>query len=377
MRTGKELRRHEREKSIIRMNRKLLLITSYFLFTFAGMGYSVEEEGKIISYLKEMARALTWDEDVLVGVKSPREDFRVFGIANVPFHYLDRMSEKSYLQWLVSDHLFPLEQIFEKHIKVYEKFNYQQNRIENLGLKAYRAYQVSYTPEDKRRLVLNKTVDVVEILTDRLLLTVRDERVQVEANAVKILEGIYPMLSQRVMESLPAKLPASVDQKTSGPRWPVVIDVEKILPYPSDLESKTEGAWRKKAWQSKHKRGSFFSKSAVYEMINDEGNLEDKIRVSVFSYGTQKESEIVLDSLETGFKTLKKRTVSKSSPQEIWIYRENEGAERVLFARGVFVVEIRFLSKDVREPRRTDRLKIFQKVLEMNIDGLFSTVVRD
>jgi len=356
---------------------KKLLLTAALFFLLAGTGYSVEEEGKIISYLKEMARILNWDEDVLVGVQSPREDFRVFGIANVPFHHLERVSEKSYLQWLDSDHLFPLEQIFEKHIKVYEKFNFQQNRIQNLGRKAYRAYQVSYTPEDKKRLVLNRTVDVVEILTDRLLLTVRDERVQVEANAIKLLMQIYPMLHQKAMESLPAKFPSSIDQRAPGPQWPVVIEVEKILPHPSDLEARTEGAWGKKPWQSRHRRGSFFSKSAVYEMINEAGDVEDKIRVSLFSYGTAKEAEIVLDSLEMRFKKLKKRTVTKSSPQEIWIYRQNEGAERMFFARGVFVVEIRFLSKDIRDSLRTDRMKLFQKILEMNIDGLFTGKIKD
>lgn len=340
--------------------------------------YPAEQEGKAISALKEAARVLNWSEDVLVGVKSPREDFQVFGIANVPFQYLDRSNEKSYLQWLTSDHLRPLEQAFEKHIKIYEKFNYQQNSIQDLGLKAYRAYQVSYTPEAGSRLVLNKTIDVLEILTDRLLLTIRDERVQTEANAVRLLSDIYPiLLRQASMESLPKHLPASIESKNVGPSWPPAIDVEKILPYPSVLESKTEGAWRKKPWHSKYEKGSFFSKSAVYEMINRQGAPEDTVRVSIFSYGTLKEAEIVIDSLATGYKSSKKRTISKTSPREFWVYKKNQGAQSVLFSRGVFVVEIQFLSKDFREPRRTDRLKVFQAVLEENIDGLFSKAVRD
>ena len=348
---------------------KMKGIILFLLLLFIRSAIADENEERIITNLRELAARLGWPQDIFIGLRTQDKDVKIFGIADIPISDLNKAPEKSYLQW-VFGHRFPLEKILERHLKNYQRLGFQILPIEGLGEKAYRAYALSYVFKNPQHLELSYAQDAVEILSQKNLITLKDERLNLDADAWAIFEEVYRIAAkERFIEPLPHEFLEGFDLKNTYPELPRKINLPSLFPRKKDLPIDPQ-AWKISTVVPKDKRGEIISLSRKYRFIKGSTSMPEVV-ISLYAYSSSTRTDISF-----------KRYLKKIKPHFLIQYdEENKSASlisekgleknRTIFAQNIFICDLEIVWNGVETQERRKLLNSFSALLQKRIEKVF------
>lgn len=307
-----------------------------FIFLLSCTGLRAEDRtGDIISSLRDIATRLGWSQEIFASVKGPHEDFQIFGVADTPFSDLNTASEKAYIQWLLAEHQWPLQNALKKHLKAYKRLGFEIVPLEGIGDEAYRAFLLSYVCEGDQ-LVLSRSQDAVELLFKTEFLTLKDERQKPNADVWAIFEEVvHQSLKDHFIQRLPKKIPAEPDVKGPYKKFSEKISVEDLLPEKKEL-AQNGSEWKSTDDFSKTSRGEILVKGKTYQRIKKEKEKSaPSIQVMIYAYPSFAQAQSALRLYRK-----KLRDLFVNTPDKKGFRISKQEKTHFVFVQGIFMVDL-------------------------------------
>ncbi len=347
---------------------KFKIFVFALLFFMGERLWADHQSGDIVSYLRDLAARLGWSQEVFASVKSPGEDYQVFGIADRAFYELNEEAEKGYAQWLLALHPSPLEKVLQKHLRTYRRQGFKIASIESVGNKMYRAYLASYLVKDGK-LILARSQDAIEILFGPELLTLKDERLKLDADAWAIFEEVYELSSKEgIIQNIPKSIPSEPSVKTPFEKYTKEISVLDLFPKIEELPD-TVSQWKITQDFSKDARGEILVEGRTYQKLP--GGVEknaSSIQVVFYAYPSVEQAQ---HALRLYRKKLRDVLIDTPDKKGFWIFKEGSMKVNFTFTRGIFIcdLELNVLGKPQEEKKKS--LEEFSNLIQEKIKKFF------
>lgn len=340
----------------------LIFLLTLFLIQSA---VADENEEKVITNLRELAARLGWSQDIFIGLVTQDKDVKVFGIADIPFSDLSASLEKSYIQWVLG-HRLPLEKILDRHLRNYRRLGFEIVPIEGVGDKAYRALLYSYILENSNTLQLTHSQEAIEILSYRSLLTLRDERLKLDADAWAIFEEVFErMKKDPFIQPMPQVMPQKLDLEEKFQNFPRRVPLPRLFPTQEDFTQETHD-WRINPFTPKGKRDQIVSLGRRYRETTG-----FQMGISLYAYASPVHAQ-------RAFKRYMKKI---KAPLSIQYEEKNQSAflvsekklqeDRYIFFQDIFIFDLKISAKDVDRQKGRELLKSFSETLRNKIKKIF------
>jgi hypothetical protein len=210
----------------------------------------------------------------------------------------------------------------------------------------------------------------VEILSQKILLTLKDERLNLDADAWAIFEEVYSVAAkERFIQPLPREFLEGFGLKNAYPELPRKINLSSLFPRKKDLPIDSQ-AWKISKVVPKDKREGMISLSRRYHFMKGSTPLPEVV-ISLYAYPSSTRTNASF-----------KRYLEKIKPDfSIQYDEENKSAflisekrleeNRTIFAQNIFICDLEIVWNGVEAQERRKLLNSFSALFQKRIEKVF------
>ncbi len=334
-----------------------------------GKLWAEHQSGDIVSYLRDLAARLGWSQEVFASVKAPGEDYQIFGVADRAFYELNEGTEKGYVQWLLALHPRPLEKVLQKHLKTYRRQGFKIVTVDGIGNKMYRAYLASYIVKEGK-LVLTHSQDAIEILFGPEMLTLKDERLKLDADAWAIFEEVFQVFSKEAfIRSLPQHIPEEPPVKAPFEKFAKEVSISDIFPLPVEL-SENVSEWKITETFPKESRGELLVDGRTYQKEPVKLEKGSSVQVVLYAYPSVGQAERALHLYR---KKLRDVLIDTPDKKGFWISKEGSMTQKLIFTQGIFICDLELTGPEKAVDEKKKSLEQFSILIQEKIQKLLGS----